>query len=65
MCRRVFATVCSTGSRGPTPGSVALGLTIARAYAQAMGGELFYREGTPGARFELILPQENISRDAG
>jgi K+-sensing histidine kinase KdpD len=42
-----------------------LGLTIARAYAQAMGGELFYREGTPGARFELILPQENISRDAG
>jgi signal transduction histidine kinase len=35
-----------------------LGLAIARAYAQAMGGELFYRDGTPGARFELIIPQE-------
>jgi signal transduction histidine kinase len=34
-----------------------LGLAIARAYAQAMGGELFYRDGTPGARFELIIPQ--------
>jgi signal transduction histidine kinase len=32
-----------------------LGLAIARAYAQAAGGELFYREG---ARFEVILPQE-------
>ena len=41
-----------------------LGLAIARAYAQAMGGELFYRDDTPGARFELILPQENVSRDA-
>ena len=35
-----------------------LGLAIARAYAQAMGGELFYREGTPGARFELVIPQD-------
>ena len=35
-----------------------LGLAIARAYAQAMGGELFYRDGAAGARFELIVPQE-------
>jgi signal transduction histidine kinase len=35
-----------------------LGLAIARAYAQAMGGELFYRDGAGGARFELIIPQE-------
>jgi signal transduction histidine kinase len=35
-----------------------LGLAIARAYAQSVGGELFYREGTAGARFELIVPQE-------
>ena len=35
-----------------------LGLAIARAYAQAMGGELFYRDGAAGARFELIIPQE-------
>ena len=34
-----------------------LGLAIARAYAHAAGGELFYRDGAPGARFELILPQ--------
>jgi signal transduction histidine kinase len=35
-----------------------LGLAIARAYAHAMGGELFYREGAPGARFELVIPQD-------
>jgi signal transduction histidine kinase len=36
-----------------------LGLAIARAYAQALGGELFYRAGEPGgARFELVVPQE-------
>jgi signal transduction histidine kinase len=35
-----------------------LGLAIARAYARAAGGELFYREGAPGACFELIIPQE-------
>jgi signal transduction histidine kinase len=34
-----------------------LGLAIARAYAQAAGGELFYRDGASGARFELIIPQ--------
>ncbi|MGN6797803.1 MAG: GAF domain-containing sensor histidine kinase, partial [Gaiellaceae bacterium] len=34
-----------------------LGLAIARAYAHAAGGELFYRDATPGARFELIIPQ--------
>ena len=34
-----------------------LGLAIARAYAHAAGGELFYRDGGPGARFELVIPQ--------
>jgi signal transduction histidine kinase len=38
-----------------------LGLAIARAYARAMGGELFYRDGAPGARFELIVPQEPVT----
>ena len=38
-----------------------LGLAIARAYAHAAGGELFYREGTPGARFELIIPRTEPS----
>ena len=36
-----------------------LGLAIARAYAQALGGGLFYRPDEPGgARFELVVPQE-------
>jgi signal transduction histidine kinase len=35
-----------------------LGLAIARAYAQAHGGDLVYDAGPTGARFELILPQE-------
>ena len=36
-----------------------LGLAIARAYAQALGGGLFYCAGEPGgARFELVVPQE-------
>jgi two-component system sensor histidine kinase KdpD len=35
-----------------------LGLAIARAYAHALGGELVHREGSPGACFELVLPQD-------
>jgi signal transduction histidine kinase len=34
-----------------------LGLSIARAYAQAHGGDLVYDPGEKGARFELIIPQ--------
>ncbi len=35
-----------------------LGLAIARAYAKAHGGDLFYDPGAGGARFELVIPQE-------
>jgi signal transduction histidine kinase len=35
-----------------------LGLAIARAYAHALGGELFYRGNDPGACFELVIPQD-------
>ena len=35
-----------------------LGLAIARAYAQAHGGDLVYDPRPGGARFELLLPQE-------
>ncbi|HEY2182798.1 MAG TPA: GAF domain-containing protein [Gaiellaceae bacterium] len=35
-----------------------LGLAIARAYAQAHGGDLFYDPRPGGARFELLIPQE-------
>jgi K+-sensing histidine kinase KdpD len=35
-----------------------LGSSIARAYAQAHGGDLLYHPSTaPGARFELVLPR--------
>jgi signal transduction histidine kinase len=33
-----------------------LGLTIARAYAQAQDGDLVYQPQVRGTRFELILP---------
>lgn len=34
-----------------------LGLSIAQAYAQAHGGQLFYEDASPhGARFQLVLP---------
>jgi signal transduction histidine kinase len=35
-----------------------LGLAIARAYAQAHGGDLVYDRRPRGARFELLIPQE-------
>jgi signal transduction histidine kinase len=35
-----------------------LGLAIARAYAQAHGGDLVYDPSGRGARFELLIPQE-------
>jgi signal transduction histidine kinase len=35
-----------------------LGLAIARAYAQAHGGDLVYDPCADGARFELIVPQD-------
>jgi signal transduction histidine kinase len=42
------------------PGS-GLGLTIARAYSHAHGGELIYRRGEAGARFELTFRDEASS----
>jgi signal transduction histidine kinase len=45
-------------TRADSGGGSGLGLAIARAYAHALGGELLYRGDAPGARFEVILPQE-------
>ena len=42
------------GSRAVGPG---LGLTIARAYAHAHGGELVFVPGPTGSRFELTVPR--------
>jgi signal transduction histidine kinase len=40
-----------------TKSGAGLGLSIARSYAHAHGGELLYANGTPhGARFELVVP---------
>jgi K+-sensing histidine kinase KdpD len=44
----------SRGAEGRGPG---LGLSIARTYARAHGGELFFVPGENGARFELVIPQ--------
>jgi signal transduction histidine kinase len=35
-----------------------LGLAIARAYARAHGGDVIHDPDAPGARFELLLPQD-------
>jgi signal transduction histidine kinase len=48
-------------SKAPQGSGTGLGLSIARSYAQAHGGDLFYREGEGGAKFELVVPTESIS----
>ena len=44
-------------ARGHGAESHGLGLAIARAYAQAHGGDLVYQPRGRGARFELLIPQ--------
>jgi len=43
--------------RGPDARGSGLGLSIARAYARAHGGDVVYAPGGRGARFELVLPR--------
>jgi signal transduction histidine kinase len=45
-------------ARGQGKSGHGLGLAIARAYAQAHGGDLVYDPSPGGARFELIVPQD-------
>jgi signal transduction histidine kinase len=45
-------------ARGSGKTGHGLGLAIARAYAQAHGGNLVYDPRPSGARFELLIPQE-------
>jgi len=45
-------------ARGKGETGHGLGLAIARAYAQAHGGDLVYDPRARGARFELLIPQE-------
>jgi len=44
--------------RGQNAGGSGLGLTIARAYARAHGGDLIFAAEPGSARFELVLPQD-------
>ena len=53
---RVFERFARGGAVGKT--GHGLGLAIARAYAQAHGGDLVYDPRSSGARFELLIPQE-------
>jgi len=43
--------------RGQDAQGAGLGLSIARAYARAHGGELIFAPRDKGARFELVLPR--------
>jgi signal transduction histidine kinase len=45
-------------ARGGAEAGHGLGLAIARAYAQAHGGDLVHDPRPGGARFELLIPQE-------
>jgi signal transduction histidine kinase len=45
-------------ARGGADTGHGLGLAIARAYAQAHGGDLVYDPRPGGARFELLIPQD-------
>jgi signal transduction histidine kinase len=45
-------------ARGDAAIGSGLGLSIARGYARAHGGDLVYEQSDRGARFELILPQQ-------
>jgi signal transduction histidine kinase len=43
-----------------------LGLSIARSYARAHGGDLVYEDARPhGARFEFVVPQDGVSEGQG
>ena len=44
-------------SRGASRSGSGLGLAIAHTYTTAHGGDLIYRPGTQGTRFDIVLPQ--------
>jgi K+-sensing histidine kinase KdpD len=55
-------------TRGESLGNsgAGLGLSIARSYAQAHGGNLLYKDATPhGAWFELVIPMARGNRHTG
>ena len=58
----LFQRFTRSETSSTTEKGAGLGLSIARSYAEAHGGEILYREAEPhGARFELVLP---VQREA-
>ena len=54
---RLFERFSRSEASRATAGGAGLGLAIARAYANAHGGDVYYAPATPhGARFELVVP---------
>ncbi|MEI7745744.1 MAG: HAMP domain-containing sensor histidine kinase, partial [Chloroflexota bacterium] len=53
--RRIFARFVR-GSAGSRHGGTGLGLSVARGLARSLGGDVTYRPGAIGARFEIRLP---------
>jgi signal transduction histidine kinase len=54
---RLFDRFARSDQSPEVASGAGLGLSIAKSYAHAHGGELFYEPGKPhGARFELVLP---------
>jgi signal transduction histidine kinase len=56
--RELESRIFDRFARGHGAAGHGLGLAIARAYAQAHGGDLVYDPGDRGARFVLLIPQE-------
>ena len=61
----MFDTPLDTSNKQARPGSMGLGLFVSRDLARLMGGDICYRDGQPGAVFELRLPSMGVSQPAG
>ena len=61
--RRIFRRFVR-GSAGRGVDGTGLGLSVARGLARALGGDVRYRPGRVGARFEVILPYGGGAADA-
>ncbi len=55
--RQAFRAFERAGRESGNIAGVGLGLALSRAFAQQLGGDLFYEAAEPGARFTLSLPR--------
>lgn len=58
---RIFQPYYSLDNERSKPGSVGVGLSVARQLAALMGGDLTYRQETDGCVFSLSLPMDTAS----